>query len=479
MKANIFDAIFDDIAHGENYSLVTDCGERITYTSLHSIVRDVGDYLHGERLALLVMKNDLGSVVFYLACLQMHVVPIILEGSISGSQLQLYIEQYEPEYIFIPGESETTFSVVRERHYEILTEVFGHVLLERVYRMERKIHADLAILMPTSGTVYISKLVRISNTNLYDNAKNICEGLAIDKEDVAITSLPLSYCYGLSVLNTHLLKHATILLTDKSVLQKGFWDFANSCKATSLAGVPYTYELLNQRQHMSRDSSIKVYTQAGGRLSTKIKKEFIDHCAKLGKKFYVMYGMTEATARISILPVEYARSNIESVGFPIKGGQITIEKEKDSDKEGEIVYAGKNVCMGYCVDQEDLSLGDINHGILHTGDYGYLDKDGLLHITGRKGDFIKLYGRRLCLNSISRLVEKLCGTEVICKYVNGKICIIYERGSHKDMQTIMEKLHIHLHIKREDLMYRMIDRFPRTYNGKISLKKGRGYCDEV
>lgn len=469
MKIQMLDAIFEDAVNRENCALITDRGEEISYAVLHRLVCDMGERLQGGRLALLVMNNDLGSVVFYLACLKMHVVPILLDKTISGSQMQLYMQKYEPEYLFISDGKKAGDRIGEERYYEVSAEVFGHVLLERAYERRKKIYADLAILLPTSGTIYLSKLVRISNANLYDNAKNICETLGIGKEDIAVTSLPLSYCYGLSVLNTHLLKHATILLTDKSVLQKGFWNFANQYGATSFSGVPYTYELLNQSGHLRKANSIKVYTQAGGKLSAKLQKLFVEHCVKEGKKFFVMYGMTEATARISVLPMGYAPNKIGSVGKPIAGGHVFIDRGSDLYQEGEIVYSGKNVCLGYCSCLKDLESGDENKGILHTGDFGYLDDDGFLYITGRRKDFIKIYGKRICLNSISQLVEELCGAEVICTFVNGKIRITYERRSQEKVLAVKEELHRHLHIMKSDLTYHVVDRFPRTYNGKVYL----------
>lgn len=469
MKIQMLEEIFDDAKNRGNCALITDRSEKISYALLRALVCDLGEKLHGDRLALLVMNNDLGSVVFYLACLKTHVVPILLDKTISDSQIQLYIQKYEPEYIFILDGKETAVRIKEERCYETAAEVFGHALLEHTYRRRKKINADLALLLPTSGTTYLSKLVRISNANLFDNAKNICGTLGIEKEDIAVTSLPLSYCYGLSVLNTHLLQHAVILLTDKSVLQKGFWDFVNQYRATSFAGVPYTYELLKQSGHLRKTNSIKVYTQAGGRLSTELQKLFVEHCVNEDKKFFVMYGMTEATARISVLPMEYAENRIGSVGKPITGGQVFIDSESASDQEGEIIYTGKNVCLGYCSCLEDLELGDMNKGVLHTGDFGYLDEDGFLYLTGRKKDFIKMYGKRICLNSISQLVEELCGAEVICTFENGKIILTYEQRSQEKMLVIKEELHRHLHIMKSDLTYHVVDKFHRTYNGKVYL----------
>lgn len=449
--------------YGDRNALISDSGEIITYSELTHIVGDVSKHLERNSLALLVMNNDVGAVAFYLACLLVGTVVIIVDKDIAELEMNNYIQQYEPDYIII-SKSKSTFVDV---NYEPSLMLYRHILYKNVEVATKSIHSDLAILLPTSGTTHISKLVRISKENIYDNAKNICKELEITHNDVAITSLPLSYTYGLSVLNTHLLKHATVLLTDKSVLQKSFWEFLNKYKATSFAGVPYTYELLEKSGYLLKESSLKIYTQAGGRLSLRLQQKFTEYCCKKGKRFYVMYGQTEATARISILHMKYASDKLGSVGKAICGGVVYIENQNASTNEGEIVYTGKNVCMGYCTCLNDLALGDENKGILHTGDYGYLDEDGFIYITGRREDFIKKYGRRICLSSISRMLDEEYDVKVVCSYEEPTIIVEYEKENEMKIKKIKETLHRSLHLSQSDISFRMIDKFKRTSNGKI------------
>ncbi len=458
------------ILNGENKektALITDRNEKISYMMLDGLVDTLAESLKGGSLALLVMNNDIGPVIFYLTCLKVHIIPIILDKTASKTQIHQYIQKYEPEYIFML--SCDGYEVSSVEGYDVIKRVYRHILLENRGK-RKKIYSDLAILLPTSGTTSVSKLVRISKTNLYDNTENICHTLQIEKTDVAVTSLPLAYCYGLSILNTHLFAHATILLTDKSILQKRFWEFTERYGATSFAGVPYTYELLKKNRHLERENSIKVYTQAGGKLSVEVQCSFFDYCIKENKKFFVMYGQTEATARISILQMEEAKNKMGSVGKPIRGGNVQIEKNVNTGKSGEIIYSGKNVMLGYCSCPEDLALGDINGGILYTGDIGYLDEDGYLYVTGRKCDFVKLYGRRICLKDITRMIDELYGLETLVVYENNKIVILYEKKSEKKMLDVSRNLFLFLHISQTDIVYRVVNRFSRTYNGKICIR---------
>ena len=328
----------------------------------------------------------------------------------------------------------------------------------------------MAILLPTSGTTNVSKLVRISKTNLHNNTLNICEALKIKGSDVAITSLPLSYTYGLSVLNTHLYMRATILLTDKSILQRSFWDFSEKYKATSFAGVPYTYELLEKRGYLEKSSSIMCYTQSGGKLSAMLQEKFTRYCAENGKKFICMYGQTEATARISYLPMQFGLQKIGSVGIAIPEGEIEIYKQQEIDGVGEIIYYGENVSMGYCNCVGDLTLGNTNNNVLHTGDIGYLDEDGFLYITGRKSDYVKLYGKRFCLMDISEMILEMYDIYVFCEFEQEQIVITYERVAEKLINEVKNGLPKQLHLSADDFIYNMVEQFDRTPNGKIRMR---------
>jgi acyl-coenzyme A synthetase/AMP-(fatty) acid ligase len=223
----------------------------------------------------------------------------------------------------------------------------------------------------------------------------------------------MNYTYGLSIINSHLLMGATLVLTSKTLMQKEFWQLFKEQSATSFSGVPYTYEILKKLRFFRMDlPSLKTLTQAGGKLTVELTKEFADYCQSTGRRFFVMYGQTEATARMSYLPCEYALSKCGSMGIALPGGEFyLIDEDKnvitDSNVVGELVYKGPNVALGYAECGDDLIKGDEWSGVLVTGDMARHDEEGFYYITGRKKRFIKLYGNRINLDEAERLVKTI------------------------------------------------------------------------
>ncbi|MEE3466956.1 MAG: AMP-binding protein [Eubacterium sp.] len=306
---------------------------------------------------------------------------------------------------------------------------------EQMEGKKPRLHPDLALLLTTSGSTGSPKLVRQSRTNVLVNAASIVDYLEIGEFDRAITTLPMSYTYGLSIVNSHLLAGAELLLTDISIMQRDFWDFFQKEKASSLAGVPYTYEMLKKLKFMKMLlPSLKYMTQAGGRLRPELHKEFAEFATLTRKRFYVMYGQTEATARMAYLPYVHAEKKVGSIGVAIPGGALFLEDENgeqitEPHKVGELVYHGRNVTYGYAEELADLAKGDENDGVLHTGDMAEMDEDGYFFITGRKKRFLKIYGNRVSLDECEELIENHFSVECACTgeddemriFVTGKI----------------------------------------------------------
>ena len=452
-----------------------DSMQRVTYGELRQKIIDVGRHLSVRQLVVIEMGNNMDSVIFYLGCLFRGTVAILVHENLSEFELSEYIEKFEPEYLFL---SKGTNELILERTgYQVVDIGSKRVLFEKGVKMQKEINPNLAILLPTSGTSHVSKLVRISRRNLLDNTKNICRALEIESTDVAITSLPLSYTYGLSVLNTHLLRHGTVLLTGKSVVQKSFFEFANVNGATSFAGVPYTYELLEKSGHLQKDNSIQKYTQAGGRLSLNLCDKFAKYCKENDKTFTIMYGQTEATARMTVLPWQEIERKRGSAGKVICGGKLWIDNGLHNEVEGEIFYAGKNVSMGYCYGVDDLARGDDNQGVLKTGDYGYLDKEGFLYLSGRRNDFVKLFGKRINLNSIERMIDEKFGFEVIVRAQDDGITILYEEQWEKVFSLKQEQIRGEIHLPHRHIKFKKVESFLRNRNGKLC--KGERHGDNA
>ena len=350
-------------------AFVTSKNEVYKYGDISSLSSELGQYLHPHSLVFILCSNTIGSIIGYVSSLQMSTVPLLLSKEIDKTLLKNLLNKYSPRYMWIPNEMICDFG-----NHEVLFSSHEYSLL----KLEENIISlptNLALLLTTSGSTGSPKLVRLSKENIIDNAKSIAQYLNINQKERAITSLPMHYSYGLSVINSHLVSAATVLLTEYSYIQREFWDFAVEQKATSFSGVPFTYEILKKMRFWNRNlPSLKTLTQAGGKLNNELIEYFAQNARLRGIDFYVMYGQTEATARMSYLPCQYTIEKLGSIGKAIPGGEFEIRNDSiisDVDTIGELVYKGKNVSLGYAECLDDLMRGDDNKGVLYTGDLAY------------------------------------------------------------------------------------------------------------
>jgi acyl-coenzyme A synthetase/AMP-(fatty) acid ligase len=279
------------------------------------------------------------------------------------------------------------------------------------------------------------------------------------------------YSFGMSVINSHLIKGATILLTDKAVLQREFWNFTKEHRATSIAGVPYTYEMLKRLRFFRMElPDLKTMIQAGGKLNAAFVKEYVDFAEANDKKFIVMYGQTEAAPRMSYLPHDKAVEKNASIGIAIPGGKFSIidtdgNEITTPDVDGELVYEGADVCLGYAEKREDLKLSDDNHGVLHTGDIARVDAGGFYYITGRMKRFVKVWGNRCNLDATEQLV-KVITANCACVGVDDLITVFVTKegleGEVKDL--LVEKTGLN----PRAFQVKVIAEIPKFESGKLN-----------
>lgn len=433
--------MFDLKQYSDRIAVITDSGEQLTYNQL-----DYKTKVNVPRgLVFCLAKNTIDSLVGYITCLQSGLPIVMLDGSKHKEVMNALIDVYQPEYIWDGGLKETGLK-------------------------GGEINPELALCLTTSGSTGSPKFVRLSAKNILANAESIAKYLEIDENERPITTLPMYYSYGLSVINSHLIKGATILLTDKTYAQREFWNFMKEQKATSMAGVPYTYELLRRLRFFRMDlPDLKVMTQAGGKLNKDIAKEYIDFSVANGKKFYVMYGQTEATARMSYLPWKSAQEKYASMGIAIPGGKFSLidtegNEISEPNVDGELIYEGPNVSLGYAECREDLMKGDENNGALHTGDVARRDEDGFYYITGRLKRFVKIWGNRCNLDATEQLVKSIT-TSCACVGVDDKITVFVTQEGLE--QSIISLLSEKTGLNNRAFEVRVIDAISVKDSGKI------------
>lgn len=401
-------------------------GTEISYHHLVALAEQFASRLNkdGKQLLLLAADNSLEAIVAYIAALRCR-IPVVLAPHDKPDTIENIERIYQPSLIY--------------KHQNNKYELSHH---------PEKTHGqidyppELAVLLSTSGTTGSAKLVKLSSDNINANANSIIQYLEIDETERAIISLPMYYSYGLSVINSHLAAGASIVLTQESVIEDKFWNTFNQYKCTSFAGVPYTYELLNRTGFEKRDlPTMRYLTQAGGRLPVALVEQFASSFKKKNWRFYVMYGQTEATARMSYVPVDKLASCPSSIGVAIPGGSFELHDEsghliKEPNVVGELIYRGPNVMIGYANSREEL-FTDQHLSELETGDLASRDVQGLYYISGRKSRFLKLFGNRISLDDLETSFRSN-GWVTICGGTDNHLIVLtLEKGKKEAIETLL------------------------------------------
>lgn len=453
--------LFNFTQFAEHIALIEESGNEVTYSQLQNISDGIAKNIKTKSLVFCLCTNSVPSIAGYVAFIQNGFPVLLLDAKKSDELLQRLLEIYTPNYIWRP----TTPSPGKPLY------VCDNYALYAYSDKNIQVHPDLSILLTTSGSTGSPKLVRLTENNITSNAESIIEYLDITSKEKAVTSLPMYYSFGMSVVNSHLHCGATLLLTDKTVMQGEFWKFVKEQQATSIAGVPYTYEMLRRLRFFRMDlPHLKTMIQAGGKLNADMVKEYAENAEKTGKRFFVMYGQTEAAPRISYLPYINATQKPSSIGIAIPGGKLSIHDSdgvpiSEPDIDGELVYEGSNVCMGYAESKEDLLKGDDNHGILHTGDVARFDRDGFFYITGRMKRFVKIWGNRCNLDSVEQLLKPICA-DCACIGDDEKIQVfISDNGLSSD--KVLHYLSEKTGLNQLAFKIRIIKEIPRSKSGKI------------
>ncbi len=392
-----------------------------------------------SKLGFILCNNQLTDLAVYLACLRQGHVPLLLSTATTSEQLEVLKNIYKPTWVASQGEF-----ILEHNSPKI------------------KLHSSLALLLSTSGTTGSPKLVRLSSEALQANAKSIATFLNLNEEERAITSLPMNYSYGLSVINSHLLVGATLVLNSDSVISRDFLNRMHEHQVTSLAGVPYTYQMLQRTAFLEQDlPKLKTLTQAGGRLNEKLTRQIYEHTVLSGRRFYVMYGQTEACARMSYVPPEKLTEKIGSIGIPIPNGSLSVD-----NTSGELFYKGPNVMLGYAENRDDLARGDDTKNCLPTGDIGYEDKDGFFYITGRLKRFVKISGNRIGLDELEQELEAHLLVSLAIGGADDHLVIWIESQDSNLIDRALQYMRQQFAIHHSMTNLQLVDKLPLLLSGK-------------
>lgn len=276
------------------------------------------------------------------------------------------------------------------------------------------IDLDLSSIIYTSGSTGKPKGVMLTHLNVVTNTNSIVKYLELSTEDRCMVILPFYYVYGKSLLNTHFAVSGTVIIDNSFTFPNAVLKNMVEEKATGFAGVPSTYTILLNRSAVARMSfsDLRYLTQAGGHMPARIKERLLEIFPH--KDIFIMYGATEASARLSYLEPDQLQGRLNSIGKPIPNVELKIFRqdaiEADVGEEGEIVARGSNVMIGYWNDPNETEKV-LKNGWYYTGDLGVYDEERYLYVTGRKRDMIKVGFHKVSANEIEDVLYRYPGIQ--------------------------------------------------------------------
>lgn len=447
------------------------------YSRLFETSEAIAEKIPPRSLVFLVCSNTPVSIAAYVGFINHGIVPVMVDRDLDEDLFRRLMKQYAPAYVFA---EESHFDFLA--HYARILDLEGHILYDMKEQHPYPLHEELALLMTTSGSTGSPKLVRQSYRNLQSNIDSIISYLHIGTAERAITNLPMHYVYGLSIINTHLYAGASLVVTEKSILQREFWNLFKEKEVTSFSGVPYTYAMLKRIRFFRMDlPALRTLTQAGGKLDPELHAEFAEFAAQEGKSFVVMYGAAEATARMGYLPPQHTLEKIGAMGIAIPGGRFELVDDTgrvihEVNSVGELVYYGENVTLGYAMEGSDLARGDERGGRYETGDLAQCDMDGFYTVVGRKSRFLKVFGKRTNLQEVEHILRQQFGEiEVACGGIDDHLYIFV---TQKDLvEEVVPFLRVKLGLHHSAFTARFIAEIPKNPSGKTVYRELEQYYD--
>ena len=436
----------------------------VTYGEICEFTQKLGKILPDRGVMFIISENSAGACVGYVAAIENRQVPLLLSHTLTDDVILHLIQTYTPAYIWTPS------SDINKYNGHIILSQYNYTLIRTEYNCY-PMAEELAMLLPTSGSTGSPKLVRHTRNNIESNAKAVAAAFGLNEFCRGMVSLPIGFTQGLNVASSHLFAGATVLLTTHTLTEREFWNFLRDQKADSITGVPYSYELMNRLKFFKMDlPALKTINQGGGRLTDDLFRTCAQYALDTDRRFIPTYGSTETTSRMSYLPAELAIQKIGSIGIPLPGCSFTLIDDNgalisEPFRDGEIVFHGPNVTLGYAECKEDLLLGDERNGVYRTGDLAHFDEDGCFYIVGRKSRFLKLFGYRVGLDETERLLKSKLGIACACVGTDKKLCVyITESGKEQAVKQILSD---HTGLPKQTFEVRWIERIPKNDSGKV------------
>jgi long-chain acyl-CoA synthetase len=482
---NAFDYFFEKSADLDKPFLVGK--EELSYRQLYNSSLALATWLQNEvgrdKHIILISVNNIFFITTYLAILKSGNICIPLDPGIEKENFNYINELTNPVLIFLTRDFEKKLSLGDSKC--IFSDTLHNSMADHKLPVDKEFDREnSAEIIFTSGSTGKPKGVVISHKNLIANTESIVEYLRLTVDDRMLVVLPFYYCYGLSLFHTHLRVGGSIVLNNSFIFLGSIIKDLKEYKCTGFAGVPSHFQILLRKSDSFKKTDfpdLKYVTQAGGKLATIFIDEFRESLPQV--KFIVMYGQTEATARLSYLPPELYEKKKGSMGKGIPGVELKVVNEKGENvkpgETGEVIARGDNIMKGYFADDEGTKSA-LRNGWLYTGDLGIVDKDGYIYLTARKKEIIKVRGKRISPKEIEAVILEIsevidCSVEGIDDEIEGetlKATIVVRKDARNSVtrESIMQHCTKRLALYKIPQVYELNEELTISATGK-KIKK--------
>ncbi|MFZ0391625.1 MAG: class I adenylate-forming enzyme family protein [Calditrichia bacterium] len=478
-------------------------GKWMTYREIDEKANQLANYLQrfkvqrGQRVAILY-ENSFNYIIAYYAILKAGAVTVALNTEITANDL-----------VYLLNDSGSVAIIAQEKYFKMLQNIVEEVPtvktivtsasptdtsyggktwenIEKVYETQEKakisvrsIDIDLASIVYTSGSTGKPKGVTLTHLNIVTNTRSIVEYLELTAEDRIMVILPFYYIYGKSLLNTHFFMGGSVVIDNRFAFPNAILDTMKNTQCTGFSGVPSTFSILLNKSSLKkyRFESLRYITQAGGAMAPAVQKEVA--ITFYPAKLFIMYGATEASARLSYLNPRDLPRKWGSIGKPIPNVELFPADEKGNPlpigEVGEIVARGANLMVGYWNDPKETKRA-LKNGLYYTGDIGYIDEDGFLFVAGRSKDMIKVAANRVSGKEVEeKILEYPKVHEVAVIGINDEIlgeaikAYVVPKPNHKifSVEELLDFCKGNLAQYKVPKYVEVVESLPKNKSGKI------------
>ncbi len=460
--------------------------EELSYKKTYSNIITIEKMLRNKGLnnkdaALLISENSQFFIQCYFAIIKNGTVCVPINPNSSIEHMEYIIKSLNIKNIFIQKKLLKYLPKVWDLDIYTEEDIEKLETITEDHINEKTDQQDVAVILFTSGSTAKPKGVMLTHGNLIYNTNSIIQYLKLSEGDRIEVVLPFYYCYGTSLLHTHFRVGGSLVINNRFMFPETVLQHINNYKCTGFAGVPSTFQILLKISDIKNRKfpSLRYITQAGGRMANIFIEELFETLK--GVDIYIMYGQTEATARLSYLPPYLLKEKMGSIGKGIPGTQLKVLNKEGipvKPKEvGEIVAQGGNIMKGYFNDEEETKKV-LKNGYLYTGDIGTVDEDGYIYILSREKNIIKSGGNRISPKEVEDIILQMA--EIVeCAVVGVEDDILGEsvkafvvlKDDNLNVNSIIEYCKSRLPNYKVPKYVEVLKTLPKNSSGKVMLKE--------